>query len=275
MSCGAGMQSTALALMSCENVRFGYLKYPMIPIYDAIIFCDLRSEAPWVYRQVEFIAKVCRESNIPFYVVTTNLFGVFMEQFGKKHVSSIPFWSIGPDGKKAKMQRHCTIDYKIVKIQQFVRYHLLGYRWREKLREQDRGAHELHIGFSAEERQRIFDSYNPMFTNHFPLADMGLTRVDNYRYCLETWGLDTKASACTFCPFHRNYFFRHLKHHHPKQYADLVAFDQKLEDEQPNTPIRSQLFISRSRKRIASLTDEECNDAEYFDYRGHQIWNGF
>lgn len=79
LSCGAGMQSTALALMSCENARLGYLKYPLIPIYDAIIFCDLRSEAPWVYQQVEFIAKACEDSGIPFYVVTTNLFGVFME----------------------------------------------------------------------------------------------------------------------------------------------------------------------------------------------------
>lgn len=274
LSCGAGMQSTALALMSCENARDG-IKYPLVPIYDAIIFCDLRSEAAWVYAQVEFISNACRESGIPFYVLDTDLYGVFMRNFGSGHVTSIPFWSIGVDGKKAKMRRHCTIDFKILKIQQFVRYQLLHYRWREKLREEDRGAHELHIGFSAEERQRIFDSYHPMFVNKFPLAEMGLTRADNYRYCLETWGLDTKASACTFCPFHRNYFFRHLKKHHPKNYAALIAFDQKLEREQPNTMIKSKLFISRSRKRIADLTDEDCNDAEYFDYQGKAIWNGF
>lgn len=114
-----------------------------------------------------------------------------------------------------------------------------------------------------------------MFVNRFPLVEMGLTRADNYRYCLDVWGLDTKASACIFCPFHRNYFFWHLKRHHPKRFQDLVAFDQTLEREQPNTMIRSKLFISRSRKRIRNLTDTECNDAETFDYRGKPIWNGF
>lgn len=268
------MQSTALALMSCENAKNG-IQYPLVPIYDAIIFCDLCSEAPWVYRQVAFIADACKECGISFYVLTTDLYGVFMKNFGNGHVTSIPFWSIGADGKKAKMRRHCTIDFKIIKIQQFVRYELLGYRWREKLREADRGAHEMHIGFSFEEKQRIFDSYHPMFVNRFPLVEMGLTRADNYRYCLDVWGLDTKASACIFCPFHRNYFFWHLKRHHPKRFQDLVAFDQTLEREQPNTMIRSKLFISRSRKRIRNLTDTECNDAETFDYRGKPIWNGF
>ena len=37
----------------------------------------------------------------------------------------------------------------------------------------------------------------------------------------------------------------------------------------------SDLFISRSRKRIADLTPEDCQDGEYFDYRGQQVWNGF
>ena len=274
LCCGAGMQSTALALMSCENARDG-IKYPLVPIYDAIVFCDLCSEAPWVYKQVAFIANACKKCGISFYILTTDLYGIFMKNFGSGHVSSIPFWSIGADGKKAKMRRHCTIDFKIIKIQQFVRYELLGYRWREKLREADRGAHEMHIGFSFEEQQRIFDSYHPMFVNRFPLVEMGLTRADNYRYCLEVWGLNTKASACIFCPFHRKYFFWHLKSHHPKRYHDLVAFDQKLEKEQPNTMIRSKLFVSRSRKRIKDLTDAECNDAETFDYRGKAIWNGF
>lgn len=274
LSCGAGMQSTALALMSCANSQNRGV-FPLVPIYDAIIFCDLCAEASWVYEQVKFIANACQESCIPFYVITTDLLGAFMRNFGSGHITSIPFWSIGEDGKKAKMRRHCTIDFKILAIQKFVRYTLLDYRWREKLRKQDRGAHELHIGFSAEEKQRIFDSYNPMFVNRFPLVDMGLTRADNYRYCLENWELDTKASACIFCPFHRNYFFKHLKENHPSRYAQLVEFDQKLEREQPNTMIRSQLFISRSRKRIADLNDADCDDAEYFDYRGQQVWNGF
>ena len=45
LSFGAGMQSTALALMSCENVdaeRKGHERpYPLVPVYDLVVFCDL------------------------------------------------------------------------------------------------------------------------------------------------------------------------------------------------------------------------------------------
>ena len=50
LSFGAGMQSTALALMSCENVdaeRKGHERpYPLVPVYDLVVFCDLGFEPP-------------------------------------------------------------------------------------------------------------------------------------------------------------------------------------------------------------------------------------
>ena len=48
-----------------------------------------------------------------------------------------------------------------------------------------------------------------------------------------------------------------------------------LEREQPNTKIRSKLYISKSRKRIKDLSDEDFKDKEVFDYRNKKIWNGF
>src|SRR5699024_12020440 len=54
LSCGAGMQSTALALMSCENAKAGRPVHPLVPIYDAFIYCDLGFEPPWVAQKVDF-----------------------------------------------------------------------------------------------------------------------------------------------------------------------------------------------------------------------------
>lgn len=71
LSCGAGMQSTALALMSCENKK--EIKYKEVPIYDAVIFCDLGSEPIWVYKQVDFIKNACEDAEIPFYILDTHL----------------------------------------------------------------------------------------------------------------------------------------------------------------------------------------------------------
>ena len=100
LSCGAGMQSTALALMSCEN-KVRNNSHPQVPIYDLIVFCDMGWEPPWVYEQVNFIKGACDACGIPFKVLETNLYGDYIEKFGKARVPSIPFWSVDENGKKA------------------------------------------------------------------------------------------------------------------------------------------------------------------------------
>lgn len=181
----------------------------------------------------------------------------------------------GHNSLKSRMPWNCTIDYKANVISKFIRWEVLGYRKGQRLKPEDLKAHEMHMGFSYEEQNRCKDSSNKMFVNKFPLVDMKLTRADNYAYIRDVWGLETKASACTFCPYHKNYFFRHLKEHQPETYDRLLKVDELLRDKNPKPPMDSDLFISRSRKRLADLTPEDCNDAECFPYRGKQIWNGF
>lgn len=279
LSCGAGQQSTALALMSCEKAMRKKDIYPLVPIYDAILFCDLGGEREWVYRQVDFISTVCKKANIPFYVLRDkNLKEDYLNNYGSARVCTIPFWSIDANGKKGKMTRHCTIDYKIVQMQNFVRWNLLGYRKGQRSKPEDIQAHEMHIGFTYEEQQRIFLSKHKLFVNKFPMVEMGLTRADNYAYVKERWGLETKGSACLFCPFHSNYFFKECKENSEKDYQVILDIDEKLAHGVPNRRIGvpdSQVFISRSRKRIKDLLPEECQDAECFSYKNHQIWNGF
>lgn len=55
------MQSTALALMSCENVK-NPEKFPMVPVYDLVCFCDLGKEPPWVMKQVNFVKQACENA---------------------------------------------------------------------------------------------------------------------------------------------------------------------------------------------------------------------
>ena len=274
LSCGAGMQSTALALMSCENKMKGII-HKEVPIYDAVIFCDLGLEPYWVKDQVTFIENACKKAGIPFHKIESNLYQDYMDNFGRGHVSSIPFWSVDENGKKAKMRRHCTLDHKIVLIEKFLKYELLGYQKYQRLKPEDFHSHEMHIGFSYEERKRVSPDYSKLFIKKYPLIDMKWERADSYKYILEVWGLDTKASACNFCPFHKNYFFMHLKENSKEDYDKTVAFDRLIGENQPFTAIKSKIYLSRSRKRIEDLLPEECNDAEYFDYNGNQVWNGF
>lgn len=275
LSFGAGMQSTALALMACENAVSSKPPHPLVPIYDLVVICDLGFEPPWVKTQIEFTRNACRSAGIRFEILPSPLYSDFMANFGERRTISIPWWTLGEDGHQSKMPRLCTLDYKVETISKFVRWEVLGYKKGQRLREEDKKAHEMHMGFSYEEKRRCKENTNPMFVNRFPLVEMGLTRADNYAYIKEVWGLETKASACVFCPFHRNYFFEYLKGNEPVVYQQLLGVDDLLRDKNPKPPMDSDLFISRSRKRIADLTPADCNDAECFAYKGQTIWNGF
>lgn len=285
LSCGAGMQSTALALMACANKlirdkrieaeKFEFKYMEKVPIYDAILFCDLGLEPAWVYSQVYFIQQACEWAGIPFYILESNLYKDYIKDFGNKRVVSIPFWSVDESGKKGKMMRNCTLDYKISIMQKFVRQQLLGYKKGQRTKPEDIKAHEMHLGFSKEEERRCKENPHKMFVNKFPLCEMGLERKDNYAYIKDIWGLETKASACCFCPFHTNYFFKFIKKNNKEEYEKTLEFDQILEDKQKDTKIRSKLYISKSRKRIKDLLPEECNDKQCFLYREEKVWNGF
>ena len=71
------MQSTALALISCDQTR-SKVVHPQVPRYDAIIYCDLGCEPAWVADQVRFIERACVDCNIPFYILQSNLYQDYM-----------------------------------------------------------------------------------------------------------------------------------------------------------------------------------------------------
>ena len=85
LSFGAGMQSTALALMSCENAFAKTdgkeLPYPLVPIYDIVIFCDLGLEPVWVRKQADFVRRACETAGIR-YRTSQRLPGAFIVPIG-------------------------------------------------------------------------------------------------------------------------------------------------------------------------------------------------
>lgn len=276
LSYGAGTPSTALALMSCENAMRGKpYPYPKVPVYDAVIFCDLHSEPSWVYEQAEFAASVCTQVGIPYYRLDADLYGDFTRNFGRTRTACLPFWTLGEDGKKGRMPRQCTYDYKIKVIERFVRYELLCYRPKERTLSFDIHAHKLHMGIMWEERHRAKESKQTLFTNRYPLVEMGWTRSQCFDYNRYTWDLPTMASCCLFCPFHTNYFYQHIRECEPSCYACALQVDEIVETHQARPPLKGKLFLSKSRKRLRELTSEDCRDRRTFLSRDGLIWNGF
>lgn len=275
LSCGAGMPSTTLVGMSCENAMRGYPVWPEVPVYDAVIFCDLHSEPSWVYEQADFSARLCARAGIPFYKLDADLYADFLQNFGQRHISSIPFWTLGEDGRKGKMPRQCTYDYKIKVIERFVRRELLGYKPYERTLPLDLHAHEMHMGIMWEERRRAKPSKLALFENRYPLVEMGWTRPMCYTYNREVLGIQTRASCCLFCPFHTNYFYQHIQSYEPSCYACALRVDERVERCQARPPLKSKLFLSKARKRLRDLEPEDCHDAQTFPYENRAVWSGF
>lgn len=293
LSCGAGMQSTALALMSCEKklaqLQGRELPHPTIPIYSLIVFCDLK-EPEYVYDQVDFIKRACEEVGIRFVILTLgdgygkSLYYDYLMNFGVKSCRSIPFWTLTEvvDKKtgevtfrKGIMPRVCTLEYKINIIQQYCIREVLKIPKYTRMRSEDFKKHIMHIGFSFEERKRCKENPHPRFVNRFPLVELELTRSDNYGYSLEVWDIATKASSCIMCPYHSNFFYMKMKKERPCEYFDVDVFDNVLRLGQPHSKIKSPLFITKSCKRLCDLLPEDCNDNEYFEYNGELIEKGF
>lgn len=88
LSFGAGMQSTALALMSCENAsaiaKGDEPAWPLVPIYDLVVFCDLGFEPSWVMRQAGFVRDACEKVGIRYEQLDSPLYEDLMQNFGKK-----------------------------------------------------------------------------------------------------------------------------------------------------------------------------------------------
>lgn len=100
---------------------------------------------------------------VPFVVLKSPLYQDFIKNFGERRAISIPWWTLKEDGHKSTMPRNCTIDYKVNVIAKYVRWHLLGYRKYQRLREADLKGHEMHMGFGAEETRRCKENPNPLF----------------------------------------------------------------------------------------------------------------
>ena len=164
------------------------------------------------------------------------------------------------------MPRQCTYDYKIKVIEKFVRYELLRYKPRERTLPLDVHAHSLHMGIMWEERRRARESKQTLFVNRYPLVEMGWTRADCYAYNKIVWGLETRASCCLFCPYHTNYFYRYIREYEPGCYACALQVDTLVETHQARPPLKSKLFLSKSRKRLRDLTAEDCQDKQTFLY---------
>lgn len=253
LSLGAGVQSTALLVMSNLGLHG-------CPRADVAIFADTQDEPAYVYEHLEALEAW---SEIPIRRVTAGRLSGAGEGFLR-----IPAFTEAPirakllfgTPKTGMLRRQCTREFKINPLQREVRS-LLGLA--KGQRAGNRHATAL-IGISLDEAHRMRTAHEAWMTNRYPLIDARLKRADCFPI-IEAAGLPRpKKSACVFCPFHDDAYWRELRDEHPADFEKAVAYDVAIRDS-TRAGVRLPAFLHRSLKPLSEvdLTDPYEDQIEF------------
>ena len=200
LSLGAGVQSTAMALMFNENPRIKP---------DLAIFADTGEELKETYDMISYI-----EKKVPYPIYKLKPKKKLSEEMNRedRHLS-IPFFLEG----KGKASRQCTYDMKIKPIRKFIK--------------KEFGEAIVFIGITLDEIHRVKKSEVKYIKNSYPLI-YNYKKPMNRNDCIE-W-LKSKGhpipvrSACYFCPFHSDQYWLWLKTYKPDIFNRACEMDKKI-----------------------------------------------
>ena len=219
LSLGAGVQSSALALMLALG--------EITPQVDGAIFADTQAEPIEVYQWLDYL-----DSVLPFPVYRVS-YGDLTEyslkvrerkRDGKPYIASmVPFFTLADNGKVGLVRRQCTERFKIEPIHKELK-RLCGIKRGQK----EPTATQL-IGISWDEIQRMKESRDPWLVNRWPLLEKRMTR----RHCKEWLKAngypEPPRSACVYCPYKTNEEWRHLKKTAPESWQEAIEFERKTQ----------------------------------------------
>jgi 3'-phosphoadenosine 5'-phosphosulfate sulfotransferase (PAPS reductase)/FAD synthetase len=230
LSLGAGVQSTALLLLSVEG---------KLPKLDYAIFADTGWEVKDVYSHLDKLEKEVAEP-AGIKVIKAKANGNIREDMMSADIKpngAIPVYARKPNGKLGFTPRQCTRHYKVRPVEREIRK-LMGAKETAsgripqvpKVSMSD--IPNLWIGISTDEFHRAKDSPKKYIKHTFPLImEMNWSRNDCIEY-IESKGFgNVVKSACVCCPFRGNNGYLEIKNNYPDEWNKLVEFDNNLRTE--------------------------------------------
>ena len=269
---GGGDDSTTLLMLS-------ELGLAGVPRADVAIFADTGDENEYTYEHLWRLAERAERvpGAIPIHVASArpgfSLVGFLREAIasGRNPTSQPPLWTnevgvrkeiVSDDGQieryiwrdqPGQLPRACTRDIKIRVSQRYVRK-LLGVSAFRK-----GGPRVLSlIGIAADEVERVNVSREHWCDLAYPLVDAGIKKRDEAALCAEHgWTLPGK-SACVYCPYHGDDYWRDLKSDHPRDFERACQADEAL---RRFPRMRADLFVHRSRKPLRMVEFKDAPSA--------------
>lgn len=238
LSLGAGLQSSALLLMS-DRGEHG------VPRAEVALFADTQDEPAWVYEQLELL-----RATVSIPIVTVTAGKLSDGRYGSALL--IPAFTSGANGG-GMIRRQCTADFKIKPIKRYVAEHFGRNRKSPSI---------CLLGISTDEAHRMKPAIVKYIVNTYPLCDAGISRSDCVAY-LRGLGMPIpKKSACVFCPYHSNGYWLSLKRDHPSEWAKAVDYDEKIRNS-TKAGVRQPAFVHRARIPLSEVDLGE-NQRELF-----------
>lgn len=238
ISLGAGVQSSAMALMATNGV--------LTPMPAAAIFADTQDEPASVYRWLDYIEPLLA---FPLYRVTAgrlsdDVLKMRRTKDGRLYSrTDIPLFTRGHDGSEGKIRfRSCTVDFKISPILRKLREIGGIKRWQRE------ATMASWIGISLDEVQRMKPSRAAFVLNRWPLVEARMTRQACLVWMEKNGYPQPPRSACVYCPFHSDAEWRKLKEHEPESFLAAVAFERAIQEaKSASSNSRATPYLHRSR----------------------------
>ena len=260
LSLGAGVQSTALALMALD----GHL-----PPISRAIFADTGWEPAAVYEHLTRLTAELERHGVPVDVVRNG--DIRSDALSSGRFASMPLYMRGEKGN-GMGRRQCTSEYKLVPIKRRVRQ-LLGAKTTGTLAN---GAPRvgrvggrpgsryvtMWVGISTDEVQRQKPSDVSYIQRVDPLIDiLDLDRDACEAYLTDRWPWPVGRSACIGCPFHDNAEWRRMKIETPVEFADAVDFDRQLREQPPGT-FKAEAYLHADRVPLPDADLDKVSSKE-------------
>lgn len=252
LSLGAGVQSTALALMAAHR------EFAEMP--DLAIFADTGDEKRATYAHVDWL-----ETVLPYPLVRVRRFDEALSHFtisyyrGERDRKFTPPFHSTAHGM---LPIHCSKEWKTRAIIREVRTRL-GYLPKQRVKGDDRV--EMWLGISLDEFHRQKPAEPPWLSNRWPLIERRLRRGDCLIW-LERHGYTAPPrSACTHCPLQTDREFAEME---PIDFAAAVAVDEAIRAGGNGTA--GPLYVSWRRRPLAELNFAELSGADQPDLFGNE-----
>lgn len=257
LNLGAGVQSTALYLMSREpGAKFRF---------DVAVFADTQEEAKAVTGHLEYLQSL---GDPPIWVRTAGKLGddlIHGRNRTGQRFASIPAFTaedhlVRPGGcgnrpqpapKCGIVRRQCTSEYKIRVVEKGIRRELVGLEPRQRMPKDVKVYQYFGLttdeAVRAERAKRRFETFRwaePVY----PLIEMGLSRQDCVDWLEGRLPHPVPRSACVFCPYKSNREWLHLKETDPEGSARAVQIDEALRREGTvaNRRLQQKMYLHRS-----------------------------